>query len=198
MTPNNDVHPTNDESAPATEPRLAADLHDSPRQVASLWFLGRQRQCTPIRSQRLITPTQASQQVRPSRVHELVFRQLASREQFVDDRESLLGAIRHRDRCRSVQFHDRRRPRCHQHIVDADNLPPVRFVRGARLGMNRRDRRLQRIRAEASRAEGSFREATALVDLVAAPQRAVLLLEHQHLSVGRGPRCAARFVEQHQ
>ena len=77
-----------------------------------------------------------------------------------------------------------------QHVVEPDDLRPVGRGGGRRLGVHRRDRRLQRVGAEAPRRQRPLDERRALGDLLAVPQRAVLVVEQDELA--RPATCARR------
>src|SRR5271169_4227430 len=64
--------------------------------------------------------------------------------------------------------------------------------------MNGRNRSLQGVRAEATRAQGFLHQSQSLRNLFAVPEGAVLMLQQNQLSGRRGPRRAAGFLQQHQ
>jgi hypothetical protein len=64
--------------------------------------------------------------------------------------------------------------------------------------MERGDRGLDRIGARAARRERALRERDAFRDLRAIPSRAVLILQHDHVTRRVDPRGATGVVQQHQ
>src|SRR5215831_17736237 len=95
-------------------------------------------------------------------------------------------------------MHHWRRLNSYQSVVKRNNLPPVGRSGRFRLRMNGRNRSLQCVRAEATRAQGFLHQSHSLRDLFAVPERAVLMLQQNQLSGPRGPRRAAGFLQQHQ
>ncbi len=64
--------------------------------------------------------------------------------------------------------------------------------------MDGRNRSLQCVRAEATRAQGFLHQSHSLRNLFTVPERAVLMLQQNQLSGRRGPRRAPGFLQQHQ
>ena len=64
--------------------------------------------------------------------------------------------------------------------------------------MNGRNGRLQSVGTEAARSKSAFGERDTLGDLVPVPQRPILLLQQDQVSVGRGSGGAARLLQQHE
>ena len=75
---------------------------------------------------------------------------------------------------------------------------PSRFGRARRLGVHRRDGRLQRIGAELARPERSLHQRDTLRDHLPVPARPVLIVQQHQLSIGRACAPRAGFVQQHQ
>ena len=124
--------------------------------------------------------------------------EIAARQDRVDQRETGGGAVAHRDGRGAIELDDRRGIRADEDVVEAGDLPPVGPVRRRRLGVDRRDRRLQRVRPEAPRRQRALDQRRSLGDLRAVPQRAILLVQQDDLAVrGRAPG-AARLVQEHQ
>jgi len=71
----------------------------------------------------------------------------------LDQRQPRLRTIALRHRDRPVQRDDRRRIGSRQHVIQPDDLRPVGFASRWRLGMDGRDRGLQRIGSDAPRTE---------------------------------------------
>jgi hypothetical protein len=117
----------------------------------------------------------------------------------VDQREPGLRAARHRDRHGAVELDDRagRHPR--ELAVQGGDLPPVGVLGARRLGVQRGDGRLQRVRARRPlEAQRALDQRERLGDHPGVPARAVLVA-HQHEPARRvDPRGAARLDEQHQ
>ena len=107
--------------------------------------------------------------------------ELAALVEVIHQREAALDPVRHRDRDGPVELDHRRWMHACEHPVQGGNLPPIRVGGGGRLCVDRRDRRLQRIRTRraASGAQRGFDDGRALVDLRVVPPRPVLILE-QH------------------
>ena len=110
----------------------------------------------------------------------------------VDQREARLRPFGHRDRDRAVQLDDRGGPPREQLPVERGDLRPVGLV----LEVERRDRRLELVRAGPAEPQGAVEQAAALLDPGPVPERAVLLLQqHERLAASR---LAAGVVEEHQ
>ena len=78
-------------------------------------------------------------------------------EQPVDQREPSRRPVTHRHRHGAIEGHHRRIIRAQQHVVERHDLPPVRRLpRSRRFGMDRRNRRLQRVGAEPARGDRAF------------------------------------------
>src|SRR6266540_682204 len=118
-------------------------------------------------------------------------------------------AVAMRDGDRAVQLDYRRRIRTRQHVVEADDLRPIRRDRTGSLGVQRRNRALNRVRPDGpfgsasiaqARPQGKrpFHEPYSLRDLIAVPQRAILIVEQDQVAGRGGAGGAAGFVQQHQ
>ena len=77
------------------------------------------------------------------------------------------------------------------------DLPPIRIGGRSRLGMQRRDSRLQLIRTGTPQAQSLFNELHSFRDRRAIPERAVLLLQRHQFPIDR-PSLSPRIVKQHQ
>ena len=111
-----------------------------------------------------------------------VVQQVAALEDGVHERQTGRGAVPHRHGNGAVQLDDGRRIRPPQHVVEADDFRPVRGGGGGRLGVHGRDCGLNRVRAEASRRERLLHEPDSLGNLMPVPERAVLILEQDHIA----------------
>src|SRR5581483_4936189 len=127
-------------------------------------------------------------------MRQVVICQFAMLQQRVDLRQPGLRPVAFGDRYSTIEIDNWRRLNAYQVVVERDNLPPVSGGDRLRLGMNGRNRSLQRVRAEAARTQGFLHQGHALVDLRAVPERAVLMLQQNQLSGGRGSRGAAGFL----
>jgi len=83
-----------------------------------------------------------------------------------------------------------------QPVVEQRNLAPACGYSGRSLGVNCRNGRLQSVGTEAMRCESTLGERNAFSDLVPVPQRPILLLQQDQVSV-RGSGGAARLLQQH-
>jgi hypothetical protein len=85
-------------------------------------------------------------------VCEAVLEQIAAVQNRIDQRETCPRPIPHRHRDRTIELDDRRRIRSPEKIVQLDDLVPIRFTRGARVGVNSGNGSLYGIRTEPPRA----------------------------------------------
>ena len=131
-------------------------------------------------------------------MRQVVVLQIAASQDGVDELETGRRAVAHSHRHRAIQLDYRRRVGAQQDVVESDDLAPVRGVGSDRVGVHRRDRRLQRIGAEAPRGKRVLHQSRSFRDLRPVPERAVLVTEQDQLARGRGPRRASRFLQQHQ
>jgi hypothetical protein len=114
---------------------------------AALAVIGRQRNRSSIARRRFYGPSEPAQEIGPRRMKKMVAVQIAGLGQRVDERERGFRSVHHGDRHCAVQRHDGRGLHPLEHIVEPDDLRPVRLFGAGRLTMQRRDRRLQRERA---------------------------------------------------
>jgi len=99
----------------------------------------------------------------------MVVSEFATFEQVVDKAKALLRPLAHDDCNSAVEFHNRRWLDAQQPVVECPDLPPVRGCGGGSIGVDCRNRRLQRIRAETARCQGTLRERDAFANLVSVP-----------------------------
>ena len=99
---------------------------------------------TGVGGRRLLVPAEPVQELGAGRVPEVVPLQPG---QPVDDLEPGLRPVGHRDGDCTVQLHDRRRAQLGEPAVEERDLRPVRGL----LVVERRDRRLQLVRARAAK-----------------------------------------------
>src|SRR5207248_7260812 len=116
--------------------------------------------------------------------------------QVIGKTKSLLRTFAHGNGDCAVQFDNRGWLNLKQPVVEQRNLAPVRGCQGGTLGVHGRNGRLQSVGAEVARLKSAFGERDAFGDLVPVPQRPVLLLQQDQVSVGRGSGGAARLVQQ--
>jgi len=79
---------------------------------------------------------------------EVILVEIAAGKNRIDDRQPCGRTIAHRNRRGAIQLDDWRWIGAQQHVVQTDDLRPVRVGCGSRLGMNGGYRRLQRVRPE--------------------------------------------------
>ena len=197
-------------SAPASDSRSAGrgstraqleplgELGQPPLEKPPLRLLPREREGALVRGAGVRRSPEPPAQLRARGVRETVVQQIAALEDGVDERQTRRRAVAHRHRDRAVQLDHRGGVRSRQHVVEADDLRPVGRGGGRRLGVHRRDRRLNRVRADPPRRQRPLHEPRALRDLIPVPQRAVLIVEQDQLARRRRARRAPRFVQQHQ
>ena len=113
-----------------------------------------------------------------------ILRQLAACEQCVDQNQTGGGTVAHRDRRGAIELDHRRWIDTQQHIVKTDDLRPIGRRRVRRFGVDRGDRRLQCVRSDAARRECSLDEGYPFGDLIAVPERPILILEENELVAG--------------
>jgi hypothetical protein len=118
--------------------------------------------------------------------------------ELVDQPETGLRAVAHRDGCRPVERDDGRRPQREEPVVQRHDLRPVGVVRGVRLGMHGRDRGLDLIRPRRAEGERATEQRQPLLDLRAIPEPPILIGEEHHLSAVIHPGPPARVVQEHQ
>src|SRR5581483_8183981 len=151
-----------------------------------------------VRSAGLRNPAQSAAQVRAARVREMIVREMLARQQVIDKRKPLRQTFAHGNGHGAVQFDNRGWMNLEQPVVEQRNLAPVRRCRGGTLSMNGGNNRLQSVGAKAARLQSALGEREAFGDLIPVPQRPVLLLQQDQVSVGRGAGGAARLLQQHE
>ena len=124
--------------------------------------------------------------------------ELAGCGEAVDERETRLGTLGHRHRDGAVELDDRGRLEGGQLPVEHRDLPPVGGGRVGRARVQRGDRGLEQERAGLAHAQPPHEDRAALGDLLAVPERAVLLLERHEVALRAGTGGAAGVVEQHE
>ena len=126
--------------------------------------------------------SKATAQIGSRRMREVVLVEIAAGEDRIDDRQPRRRTVAHRDRRGAIQLDDRRRIGAQQHVVQADDLRPVRVGGRSRFGMHGGNRRLQRVRTEPAAGQRPLDERAALGNLLAVPARAVLIVEQHQLA----------------
>ena len=132
------------------------------------------------------------------RVREMIGGELLARQQAVDKTKTLLRTFAHGHSHRTVQFDNQRWLKLKQPVVVQLDLAPIRGCRGGTLGVNSRNGRLQSAGAETARSQSAFGERDAFGDLLLVPERPILLLQQDQVSVGRGCRRPTRLQQQHE
>ena len=77
---------------------------------------------------------------------------------------------------------DRRWPGTEEHVVEPDDLGPIRVGRDARLGVHSGDGGLQCIGSEAARLQRLLDKRAALGNLLLVPERTILIVEQHELA----------------
>ena len=114
-------------------------------------------------------------------MQEMIAIEIARGGERVDEGERRPGAVHHRDGRGSVQGNDGGGLHALKHVVEANDLGPVRVLGPCRLAVQGRDRRLQRVRTRTA-AQGLLDERQRLLDLRAIPAATVLLLEENEVA----------------
>ncbi len=107
-------------------------------------------------------------------------------------------AVHHGHRDRPVERHDRPRGDGVEHVVQREDLRPVRLLGARCFVVDRGDRRLQLVRADRRRAERARDERHPFLDLRSIPAIALLLRERDDGAVRTRPRCAAGIGQEHE
>src|SRR5947209_4898826 len=143
----------------------------------------------PVGGPGFVDATQPPQNLGTGGMQVAVFRQLEP----VDDLQSGFWITCFRCGCRLVEL-DHRGPRQTGELaVEGRDLGPV----GRLLRVQRRDRRLQYVRAAAAQGKGSVERRTATRELARVPQRSVLLRQQDEVAITEASP-PARVVQQHQ
>ena len=171
---------------------------DPPLEEGSLRAVRRQRQGPLVGSRRLVPATEPPQEVRARGVEEPVLRHRGVGAERVHGGQSSRQPLDLRQRHRPVEVHHRRRRHPPEHLVQAQDLPPVRVGRGRRLVVNSRDRRLELVWPNPPHPQRPLHEHPAFRDPRRIPARPILILEQDHLPARSLPRRPARIGEQHQ
>ena len=114
------------------------------------WLLLRQAEGALVRGAGFCCSAEAAAEVGVCGMCEVIIQEIAALEDSVDEREARRWIVAHGDGHGAVQFDHGRRIGACQHVVQADDLCPVRSRGVGRFSMNGRDRCLQRERAEAA------------------------------------------------
>ena len=118
--------------------------------------------------------------------------------QCAEHRETRSRSVDHRDGDRPIERHDGAGRDLLEHVVQGEDLRPVRLVIARRFVVDRGDRRLELIRPDRCPAEGVADDPDALLDLRPVPQGAVLFGEGDQGAVRGGPRRAPGIGQQHE
>ena len=110
--------------------------------------------------------------------------------------ESRGWTMHHRRRNRSAERDHRIVGHPLEQAIQREDLGPVRVLDPRRLVVNRRDRRLQLIRADRPLGQRAGNQRDAVGDRALIPERSILLVEGYQLAVRAGARGAARVREQ--
>jgi len=117
-------------------------------QELPLWFLLSQRQRLLIRSTSLSGPAEPAVHIGTGGMRQVIICQFAVFQHRVDIRQTGLWTIAHGNGHGTIELYNWRRLNSYQLVVEHNDLPPVGRGDGFRLGMNGRNRCLQRVRAE--------------------------------------------------
>ena len=168
--------------------------------MPALGLVADQRQRAPIRLGGLRVAPQPALQLGARGGEQVIAVELAALVELIHELETALERTRHRDRHRAVERDHRRGMHARQDPVERGDLNPVGVGGRARLGVHRRDRRLEHVRAgrPAALAQGGLDQGRAFLDLRAVPARAVLLGEQHDVARSVQPGLAPRVVEQHE
>src|SRR6478672_6106596 len=128
---------------------------------------------------------------------EVIVGEAIARQQVIDKTKTLLRTFAHRDGHCTIEFDNRGWMNAQQLIVEQGNLAPVRGCRGGTLSVNSGNSRLQSVGTKPARLKSAFSERDAFGDLVLVPQRPILLLQKNQISVGRDSGGATRLLQQH-
>jgi TonB dependent receptor len=130
----------------------------------------------------------------------VILGEVLARQQVIDKSKTLLQTFAHGNGHHAVQFDNRGWLNPKQLVIERRNLAPVRGGHGGTFGVNGRNGRLQSVRTEAARSKRAFGQRDAFGDLVAVPQRAILLLQQDQISVARcsgGPLVLPKVYDGH-
>jgi len=111
---------------------------------------------------------------------------LFAREQVIDKSKALLQTFAHGNGHCAVQFDNRGCLNPKQLVIEHRNLPPVRGCHGGTFGVNGRNSRPQSVGTEAARSKSAPSKRDSFGDLVPIPERPILLLKQNQVSVARG------------
>jgi hypothetical protein len=111
----------------------------------------------------------------------------------VDEGERGLDLARFGDRCRTVQFRDRRSCASGELAVQGGKLGPVLRL----VDVQRGDRRMQHVGTAAAECQRTLDRCSSRRDLVEIPQRSILVAKEDDRPLGE-PRLAPCVVDQHQ
>src|SRR5215213_1968908 len=125
---------------------------------------------------------QAAQEVRARGVEQVIVVQHSASARRIDQTQSLLRSVTHRDSRSVIQRDDGRRSNPHQFLVERNDLPPISFIRGLRFRMNGRDGSLNLIAADAPNPQRPFHQSNTFFNLPAIPTRAILFVERDELT----------------
>ncbi len=131
-------------------------------------------------------------------MRQVVICQFALFQHRVNMRQTGLWTVAHRNRDSTIQLHNWGRLNSRQVVIKRDNLRPISRRDRFGLRMNGCNRSLQRVAAEAAGVQRYLQQCHTFRDLLAVPERAVLVLQQNQLSGGRRSCGATRFVQQHQ
>ena len=130
-----------------------------------------------VRHPRVSPSAKPAAQIGAGRMREMILVETAALEQGIDQRQPRLRPVAHRHGRGPVQLDHRRPLATQQHVVQSNDLGPIRRGRECRGGVTRGDRRLHLIRACLAPTKRRVEQPDSLVDGVAIPARAVLRFE---------------------
>jgi hypothetical protein len=129
---------------------------------------------------------------------EVIVGQIAAGEDGVDEIEAGLWAIAHGDGDGAIELDDRRGFDAREKIVEGDDLVPVCRARAGSVGVNGGDGGLDRVGIEAAGGEGALDEIFSFGNLMAIPERAILIFQEDQISFAGGSGEAAGIVQEHE
>src|SRR5256885_1235872 len=145
---------------------------------------------------RLVRGSQTAQQVGPRGMQQVIPVEVAGGGELVDEREGRPRALHHGDRRRAIQGDDGRGLQALEHVVEPDDLGPVRVLGPRRLAVQGRDRRLQRERTGPA-PKRLLDERQRFGDLLVIPAATILLVQKDEIADRVETRVAPCVVQQH-
>ena len=111
-------------------------VFDSSLEKPALGFLTRQRQRPAIGFDSLCSLAQAAAEIGTGRVNKVIVGKFAAGKDYIDQGETSLRPIAHGDSDGAIEFNNGRGLDAQEHVVESDDLMPIRLSRGGCFGMN--------------------------------------------------------------